>query len=45
MKSNIFKPLTLLLIFVLLLLGCNGSRYAQGGAHNHGVNNSNYRGY
>ena len=48
MKNNIFKLLMVLVVFVLLLLGCNGSRYAQGdrgSSHQHGVNNRNYRGY
>ena len=51
MKNNIFKLGTLLVAFILLLLGCNGSRYAQGdrgdrhSSHHQGVNNRNYRGY
>ena len=51
MKNNIFKLLMVLVVFVLLLLGCNGARYAQGdradrrATHQHGVNNRNYRGY
>jgi hypothetical protein len=51
MKNNIFKLIMVLVVFVLLLEGCNGSRYAQGdradrrSTHQHGVNNRNYRGY
>jgi len=50
MKSNIFKLLIVLVVFVLLW-GCNGSRYTQGDRadrrafHHQGVNNRNYRGY
>jgi hypothetical protein len=51
MKNNIFKLLMVLAIYVLLLSGCNGTRYARGDRadrrsyHNHGVNNRHYRGY
>ena len=48
MKNNIFKLLMVLVVFVLLS-GCNGSRYAQGGdrssSHHQGVNNRHYQGY
>jgi uncharacterized lipoprotein len=51
MKNNIFKLIMVLVVFVLLLSGCNGSRYAQGdrgdrrSSHHQGVNTRNYRGY
>ena len=51
MKNNIFKLLVVTVVFVLLLSGCNSSRYAhrdrddRGSRHNHGVDNRNYIGY
>lgn len=41
MKNNLYKLLSILLVFVLLLSACNGSRQST----HRGINNSNYKGY
>ena len=51
MKNNLSLLAIVLVLSVIFLSGCNGSRYAQGDRgdrrsyHNHGVNNRSYRGY
>ncbi|MDN3655989.1 hypothetical protein QWZ08_10155 [Ferruginibacter paludis] len=42
MKKNYYKWLSMLVIAVLLLSACNGSRQSM---HNHGVSNRGFSGY
>jgi hypothetical protein len=42
MKNNFYKLLILFVIAVCILSACDASRQSM---HNHGVNNSSYKGY
>ena len=42
MKNNFYKILVVLVVVTAILSACNGSRQST---HNHGVNNSGFKGY
>jgi hypothetical protein len=45
MKNNVFKLLFTVVVLIMILSSCNGTRQPQGAQHNRGVNNNGYRGY